>query len=263
MTSNPIIWQPAREQIEATAMWRFMRSTGHQDYDALYAWSIREPAAFWDALCAFCEVQFDTPPHTLLTRKDDIMDAGWFAGSRLNYAAHLLRHDGDGPALVFYGENGTRRELSRSELRAHVASVAAGLKKVGVSAGDRVAGFVPNCPEAVIAMLAATSLGAISSSCSPDFGINGVVDRFGQIEPKVLFAVNGYYYNGKTCDTRAVVEGVVDAVHSIECTVVIHFADDLGTAAGLAPAVSWEEFEVPTSALEFVPVEFDLSLIHI
>ena len=257
MTSNPIIWQPARERIEATAMWRFMRSRDYENYDALYAWSIREPATFWDALCTFCEVQFDTPPHTLLTRPDNIMDAGWFAGSRLNYAAHLLRHGGESTALVFYSENGTRRELTRSELRARVAAVAAGLRQAGVSKGDRVAGFVPNCPEAVIAMLATTSLGAIWSSCSPDFGITGVVDRFGQIEPKVLFAVNGYYYNGKTCDTRAVVEGVVDAVNSIERTVVIHFADGLDAATGLAHAVSWDEFEIPESALEFVPVEFD------
>jgi acetoacetyl-CoA synthetase len=257
MTSNPIIWQPAGERIEATAMWRFMRSRGFADYDALYAWSIRDPAAFWDALCAFCDVRFQTPPHTLLARPDNIMDAGWFAGSRLNYAAHLLRHGGDSAALVFHGENGTRRELSRDDLRTRVAAVAAGLREAGVSAGDRVAGFVPNCPEAVIAMLAATSLGAIWSSCSPDFGINGVVDRFGQIEPKVLFAVNGYYYNGKTCDTRPVVGGVVDAVTSIERTVVIPFVDELDATTGIASAVAWEEFEVPGPALEFVPVAFD------
>ena len=138
-----------------------------------------------------------------------------------------------------------------------MARVAQTLREFGVGPGDRVAGFMPNIPETLIAMLATASIGAVWSSCSPDFGFSGVLDRFGQIAPKVLFAVNGYYYNGKTCDTRAVVEGVVDAVHSIECTVVIHFADDLGTATGLAHAVSWEEFEVPTSALGFVPVEFD------
>ncbi len=238
-------------------MWRFMRAHGYDEYDALYAWSIDEPAAFWPALCEFCDVVFDSPPDRVLSRPDNIMAAGWFAGSRLNFAGHLLRFEGDRPAIVFCGEDGARRELSRDALRTQVAAVAAGLRNAGVTAGDRVAGFLPNCPEAVVAMLAATSIGAIWSSCSPDFGINGVVDRFGQIEPRILFAVNGYYYNGKVCDTREVVEGVVAAVASIEHTIVVPFAGEAAAGKPLANAVSWDEFAVAGEPLQFVPVAFD------
>ena len=131
-----------------------------------------------------------------------IMDAGWFEGAKLNFAAHILRHTGTEAAIVFCGEDGTRREVSRDALRDTVARVAVSLRASGVEKGDRVAGFLPNCPEAIIAMLATTSIGAIWSSCSPDFGTHGVVDRFGQIEPKVLFAANAYFYNGKICDSR-------------------------------------------------------------
>ena len=164
------------------------------------------------------------------------MDAGWFSGSRLNYAAHLLRHEGDEPALVFFGENGARRELSRDQLREEVAAIAAGLREAGVDPGDRVGGYLPNCPEAVIAMLATTSIGAIWSSCSPDFGINGVVDRFGQIEPKVLFAVNGYYYNGKTCDTRATVRGVVERLPASSALSLFRLPDVRGCGTRERPS---------------------------
>ena len=238
-------------------MHRFMQHTGHKDYDALYEWSIGEAPAFWESLCEFCDVRFDREPETTLARPNNIMDAGWFAGSQLNYAAHLLRYDGDKAAIAFFAEDGTRRELSRDELREQVAEIAAGLRAAGVSTGDRVGGFLPNCPEAVIAMLATTSLGAIWSSCSPDFGVNGVVDRFGQIEPKILFAVNGYYYNGKTCDTRPTIESVVGTVDSIRQTVMIPFAGGLGTEIPLANAIDWKDFAREGEALSFAPVDFD------
>jgi len=238
-------------------MHRFMQTTGQDDYESLYAWSVADPAAFWEALCDFCDVYFDKVAESTLERPANIMDAGWFAGSRLNYAAHLLRHSGDQAAIVFFGENGTRRELSRDVLRDQVAAVAAGLQKAGVGLGDRVGGFLPNCPEAIVAMLATTSIGAIWSSCSPDFGINGVVDRFGQIEPKVLFAANAYYYNGKTCDTRSIVEGVVNAVGSINQTVLVPFAEDFSVDTTLDNAVSWEDFGRQGKPLSFTPVEFN------
>jgi acetoacetyl-CoA synthetase len=257
MKPNPIIWQPSPGRAARSAMHRFMMTTGHDRYDTLYQWSIDESPAFWEALCAFCGVEFETPPAEILARPDNIMNAGWFGGSRLSYAAHLLRHGGDHPAIIFRGEDGARREVSFDELQAEVAAAAAGLRRLGVVKGDRVAGFVPNCPEAVIAMLATTSIGAIWSSCSPDFGVNGVVDRFGQIEPRVLIAVNGYYYNGKTCDSRKVVEGVVDRIPSIERTVVVPFAHDLDAAIACDNAVAWTEFCVPGSDLSFEPVEFD------
>jgi acetoacetyl-CoA synthetase len=234
MAPNPIIWQPDAARVSQSAMRHFMQAAGCDSYDQLHAWSIDDSPAFWESLCGFCGVEFDQPPATVLARPDNIMDAGWFEGSRLNFAKHLLRCGGDKAAVVYFGEDGKRRELSRDDLREQVAAIAAGLRAVGVTKGDRVGGFLPNCPEAIIAMLATASLGAIWSSCSPDFGINGVVDRFGQIRPKVLFAVNGYYYNGKTCDTRPIVEGVVAAVDSIATTVMVPFAADLATDTSVA-----------------------------
>ena len=257
MTDNPVMWTPGPERAQATSMHRFMQQAGYDGYDGLYAWSVAEAPAFWSALCDFCEVGFDTAPTAVLARPDNIMDAGWFEGSRLNYAKHLLRHTGDQAALVFFGEDAARRELSRDQLRDQVAAVAAGLRAAGIREGDRVGGFLPNCPEAIVAALATASLGAIWSSCSPDFGVNGVVDRFGQIEPKILFAVNGYYYNGKTCDTRSIVEGVVDAVGSIEHTIVIPFATGLSAATRLDNAVAWNDFCRPGEPLSFTPVAFD------
>ncbi len=257
MPENRVLWTPGKNRIEASSMHRFMRAAACGDYDALYAWSVDHSPEFWKLLCEFCDVRFDTPAETTLARPGNIMDAGWFTGSRLNYAEHLLRNTGDRAAVVFFAESGARRELSRDQLREEVAAVAAGLRSVGVVTGDRVAAFLPNCPEAVIAMLATTSIGAIWSSCSPDFGITGVVDRFGQIEPKVLFAATGYYYNGKTCDTRSTVEGVVNAIPSIERTVVVPFASDLSPDLGLDNAVSWTSFGRAGEPLAFAPMDFD------
>jgi len=194
---------------------------------------------------------------SILARPDNIMDAGWFEGAQLNFATHLLRHTGSEAAIVFCGEDGARRELSRDELRETVARVAASLRACGVAKGDRVAGFLPNCPEAIIAMLATVSIGAIWSSCSPDFGINGVVDRFGQIEPKVLFAANAYFYNGKVCDSLATVAGVAKAIPSLVQTVVVTFVDQAPVETGIDDAVLWQDFLAADASLEITPVEFN------
>jgi acetoacetyl-CoA synthetase len=238
-------------------MYRFMRQQQFDDYESLYQWSIDDSAAFWQALCAFCDIRFATPPETILRRPDNIMDAGWFAGSELNYAEHLLRHRDGREALVFSAENGQRHALTFDELRTAVADVAAGLKRAGVASGDRVGGYLPNCPEAIIAMLATTSIGAIWSSCSPDFGVNGVVDRFGQIEPKVLFTADAYFYNGKRFDCLDTVAQIVRAIPTIERTVVVPFA---GTAVDTSPvdnAVTLGVFAEPGASLVFEPVAFD------
>ncbi len=257
VTNNSIIWAPDESRVSASAMHRFMGSVGIEDYDAMYRWSVEDAPVFWQALCDFCDVRFDTAADTVLANPDDMMHAGWFAGSRLNYAAHLLRIAGDGDAIVFRGENGVRVSLGHDELRTAVAQIAAGLQLAGVGTGDRVAGFLPNCPEAVIAMLATASLGAVWSSCSPDFGINGVADRFGQIEPKVLFACNGYYYNGKTCDTRPTVEGVVQKIAGIKRVVIVPFASDVPGEVSIDEAVPWSDFAVVGALYSYVPVDFD------
>ena len=234
-----------------------MQQAGFDDYESLYQWSVDESPRFWETVCDFCDIRFDRKADHTLLRPENIMDAGWFDGGELNYAANLLRHDGDTVAIRFFGENGVRRELSQSQLRVEVASIAAGLRASGVGKGDRVAGFLPNCPEAVIATLAATSIGAIWSSCSPDFGINGVVDRFGQIQPKILFAPNGYIYNGKTFDTRAIVDGVAERIPEIERVVIVPFIDKLPTDTSCTSAVSWSEFKTAATSIAFTAVEFD------
>jgi acetoacetyl-CoA synthetase len=256
MPANPILWNPNEAKLQATAMYRFMREQGFENYDELYRWSIEDSPAFWQAVVDFCDVRFDSPFEQVLSRPGDIMHAGWFAGSTLNFAAHLMRHSGDRAALVFNGENGARRELSFDALRSEVAAVAAGLREAGVEPGDRVGGFLPNCLEAVIAMLATASIGATWSSCSPDFGVNGVVDRFGQIEPRALFATDGYYYNGKRIDSLPVVAGIAEAIPSIGTVVVAPFLEDGGdpTASGFVP---WRDFAITGAELAFEPVPFD------
>ncbi len=257
MGDNPILWEPSDERRRSSAMYRFMQQQGFDDYDSLYRWSIDESADFWQALCDFCDIRFTRPPDAILERPDNIMDAGWFHGSELNYAGHLLRHRGGRDALVFCGEDGARRALSFDELRAAVASVAAGLREAGVEQGDRVGGFLPNCPEAIVAMLAATSIGAIWSSCSPDFGVTGVVDRFGQIEPKVLFTANAYFYNGKRFECLDTVAQIIDAIPSIERTVVVPFAQGAIDTSGIANAATLDAFAIPGADLEFESVAFD------
>jgi acetoacetyl-CoA synthetase len=238
-------------------MYRFMSEHAFENYADLFEWSIQDSAAFWEALAGYSGVDFVVAAHTTLSRTDDIMDAGWFAGSTLNYAAHLLRHGGDRPALIFCGEDGSRRELSFDGLRSSVAETAAGLRRAGVAKGDRVGGYLPNCPEAIVAMLATASIGAIWSSCSPDFGATGVIDRFGQIEPKLLFVANGYLYNGKRIDCIAASAEIAATIPSIGSTVVVPFLDNASDINEIANGVAWDDFASPGEALEFAAVEFD------
>ena len=190
------------------------------------------------------------------------MDAGWFTGSTLNFAAHLTRHTGQRAAIIFCGENGARRKISFDQLRESVGAVAAGLRDAGVGFGDRVGGFLPNCPEAVIAMLATASIGATWSSCSPDFGVNGVVDRFGQIEPKVLFATDGYYYNGKRIDSLPVVAGIVESIPSIEATVIAPVLADGPDAFPDTAFVTWSDFQKPGAQLSVRRGTVQSSAVH-
>jgi acetoacetyl-CoA synthetase len=193
-----------------------------RDYTDLWRWSVDAREAFWRAAWDFCEVIGEPgPPPFLLD--DRMPGARFFPEARLNYAENLLRRSDAGTALIFRGENGDRRTLSWAELRVQVASVAEALRESGVGVGDRVAGILPNCPEAIVAMLAATSLGAIWSSCSPDFGVRGVLDRFGQIEPKVLFVADGYFYAGKTIPLNERIAEIRASLPSLERVVTVRF----------------------------------------
>jgi acetoacetyl-CoA synthetase len=224
------------------------------DFVALHAWSVREPETFWCALWDYADVIAEHRGETVLENAHAMPGARWFPQARLNFAENLLRDsqpgaamaDGDAIALQFQGENGESRSLSRVQLYAEVRAVARGLKSVGVATGDRVAGFLPNIPEAVVAMLATSSLGAIWSSCSPDFGINGVRDRFGQIEPTVLFTADGYRYAGKVHDSLAVVSALADSLPGLKAIVVVPFVDIAAQLDGEAhqlgiPYAQWIE----------------------
>lgn len=236
-------------------MFRFMTAAGHGDYESLYRWSVTELAAFWSAVASFVGIRFHQPAATVIAHPERIMAAGWFRGATLNYAEHLLRHRGRRDAIVAVDESGRRRTLSFDELRREVAGVAASLEALGVAKGDRVAGFLPNCPEAMIAMLATVSRGAIWSSCSPDFGVRGVIDRFGQIRPKVLFTADAYDYNGKRYDSLATARELGVAIDSIEATIAIDFTGSGGDVAG--GFHRWQDVRSAGAELVFVPVEFD------
>ena len=188
---NTPLWQPDPASVGDTRMAMFMRATGHASYADLWQWSVDQPEAFWSTLWDFCGAIGEKGTQILVDR-DRMPGARWFPEARLNYAENLLQNRDAGEALVFWGEGKVRRRMSRAELYAEVARFQQFLADAGVGEGDRVAGYLPNLPETLVAMLATTALGAIWSSASPDFGVQGVLDRFGQIEPKLLVAADGY-----------------------------------------------------------------------
>lgn len=257
LADNKILWSPSDERVQNSAMYRFMKSQSCDSYAELQSWAINNSAAFWQAVCDFGKVRFTKEASVVVHQPGDMTTAEWFKDAELSFPEHVLRQTGSRPAIIFRGENGARRALSYDELRSQVASISAGLRDAGVVKGDRVAGFLPNCPEAIVAMLAATSIGAIWSSCSPDFGINGVVDRFGQIAPKVLFCADGYFYNGKRFDSLDAVGGVLKQISSIEKTVVVPFTRDDVDIGGLGNGVMWQDIMVPNARLNCTPTEFN------
>jgi len=262
MSEQPL-WRPSAERIEhsnLTAFTRFLEAeTGlaFADYDALHHWSVTAPAAFWESVWRFAGVVHSQPWEQVLDHPERFPGARWFPGARLNFAENLLRRRDDGIALIGRLENGARRTLTHAELYASVARIAAGLRARGVGPGDRVAAFLPNVPEAIVAMLATASIGAIWSSCSPDFGTSGVLDRFGQIQPRVLFACDGYHYNGKALDTRARVAEIAAGLPGLEALVLVPV---LGGDGPLPPkALTWDQLagSGPVPELAFAQLPFD------
>jgi acetoacetyl-CoA synthetase len=259
------IWQPSAERSAASNLRRFIaahraRLSG-DDYAALYAWSIASPAEFWEAVSDFCAIEYTTRHTAVLRNADRMPGARWFEGATLNFAANLLAPRREGTAIVFANERGDRLALDWSGLRNQVASVAAALRSFGVGRGDRVAGFVANRPEAVVAMLATASLGAVWSSCSPDFGVDAVLDRFGQIAPKVLFATDGYFYNGKSIDSLPTVRALAERLRDLMAVVVIGYRNVRPDLRALPRAVSFGELLLGERAeLRFEPMPFDAPL---
>ena len=255
------LWRPEPERAAQTQIARFAQAFGFEGADAvqrLWQRSVEDPAAFWRAVWELGEVRAGVQAETVIENGDAMPGARWFPGARLNFAENLLRRNDEGDAIVFRGEDGSRRVLSWAVLQAQVQGLAAALRAEGIGVGGRVAGFVPNIPEAVIGMLATASIGAIWSSCSPDFGTRGVLDRFGQIEPRVLITVDGYRYAGKAIDISPKVEEIKAALPSLLRTVIVPF---LGGGAVLDGATAWADYlPADPPPLEFAQLPFDQPL---
>lgn len=257
------LWIPDQKTITSSNLQAFINRVKEvtglplENYSDLYRWSIEDRPAFWQLLSEFYRVQFHAPPSSALIN-DRMPGAQWFPDSTLNYAEHLLKRRDHKTALIFRGENGGRRTLSYDELYQSVAAAQQGLIQAGIKKDDRVAAFMPNCPETIILMLASTALGAIWSSCSPDFGIQGVLDRFGQIEPRLLLTVDGYFYGGKTINCMEKIERIQQKIPSLETTVVVPFANPEPNIKPLKNAVLWPDFcQSSNESVSIVPVEFN------
>ncbi len=260
---SAVLWTPDVKRISASNLRTFMseaeKVSGQPvpDYDSLFQWSIDDRPAFWELIADHYQVLFHKKPDQILGH-DEMPDSQWFSGSTLNYAEHTLRRRDNKTAIVFRGEDGTRTTLTYKELYQTVASAQQGLIDAGVGKNDRVAAFMPNCPETIIMMLAATGLGAIWSSCSPDFGLQGVLDRFGQIEPKVLLVTDGYLYSGKRIDCLNKVAQIQHEITSINTTVVVPFLDKTPDIKALTNSVFFADFsDIATNTVHFEPVPFN------
>jgi acetoacetyl-CoA synthetase len=260
MIMAKLLWEPTEEQIKQSNMYRFMTyinetyQQNFEEYGALYDWSVENIADFWAAFWDFADIIHSKAYDEVIDDVTKMPGAKWFAGARLNFAENLLRYRDDRVALVFKGEDQPSIRMTYAQLYDEVARLAKSLKELGIQPGDRVVGFMPNMPESIIAMLAATSVGATWSSCSPDFGIKGVLDRFGQIQPRVLFTANGYSFKGKKLDSLERIANILKELPSIEKVVVVPYTERHADISAIDNAVHYQDFRSSESGLE---VEFE------
>jgi acetoacetyl-CoA synthetase len=263
--SGELLWEPSAELAERSRLGEFMRwlererGLSFADYGELWQWSVDDLDGFWTAIWEFFEVQADGDPRPVLASRV-MPGAEWFPNAALNYAEHVFRGKADEEVAILHAsELRELDQLSWGELRRQVAAAAAGLRALGVERGDRVVAYLPNIPEAIVAFLATASVGAVWSGCSPDFGPRSVVDRFAQIEPKVLFAVDGYRYGGKDFDRREVVAQLQEAMPSLERTVVLPYLAAEPDLSPLREAIAWDGLLAtdPQAELRFERVPFD------
>jgi acetoacetyl-CoA synthetase len=266
------LWTPSHELIERSRLKEYMRwleaerGLSFEGYDELWRWSVDDLEGFWSSIWDFFGVRFDGNYESALGSRQ-MPGAEWFPGTSLNYAEHVFAGKDSGETAILHAsELRGLDELSWGELSAQVAAVAAGLRGLGVERGDRVVAYLPNIPEAIVAFLATASIGAIWSSCSPDFGPASVIDRFAQIEPKVLFAVDGYRYGGKNFDRREVVAELQAAMPSLVRTVVLPYLDPEPDLAALQNAMRWDELLVTGEGAELscarVPFDHPLWVLY-
>ncbi|MBW2103830.1 MAG: acetoacetate--CoA ligase [Deltaproteobacteria bacterium] len=251
-----ILWEPSSEAVKKTNMYKFFGFVNEKyglnisDYNTLWEWSVEDIPNFWAAVWDFVQIKASKPYDEVVDDPAKLPGARWFSGAELNFAENLLRYRDEQTALIFRGEDSVRRTVTYKELYDEVARTAKSLREAGVKSGDRVVGFVPNMPEAIIAMLAATSTGATWSSCSPDFGIKGVLDRFGQIKPKVLFTADGYWFKGKPLDSLERIGAILKELPSIEKVVVIPYTNERPDISAVPNAVHYADFKSAESGLE-------------
>ncbi len=266
------LWRPSEAGMAATHMRAFMREAARRsgadlpDFDAMHAWSVAEPAAYWDLMWDYAGVVAETKGEHVIADPDQMLGARFFPDAWLNYAENLLRHTGGAPALIMSREDGYRDEWSWDELRAFTAKIAHALDMHHVGEGDRVAAYLPNMPEAIGAMLGAAAGGRVWSSCSPDFGVQGVLDRFGQIGPKIIFTVDGYCYGGKRIDIRSKVAEVMRGLDTCDWVVVIPFMDEEPDLTGIPRAISLKDFlswsEPATLTFKQLPFDHPLYILY-
>ncbi|HEU4829181.1 MAG TPA: AMP-binding protein, partial [Gemmatimonadales bacterium] len=264
------IWTPSPERIARANVTRFIERAAHRgapvgDWWSLYDWSIAQPEEFWAAVWEFAGVIADDRPggrpwHEIvrgldrMAPPDPVLGPRWFTGARLNFAENLLRRGDTADALIFWNEQGPQARVSHAELAREAHAFASMLAAAGVGPGDRVAGFLPNLPETVIAMLGATLIGATWSSCSPDFGAGGILDRFGQIAPRVFVVADGYRYAGKEIDTLERAAEVVRTIPSIELVVVVPYLRSDPDLGSIGNAVLWSTALEPYRGRSVIPL---------
>jgi len=264
MPDKPL-WRPSQERIEEANLTRFARQAirdwklGINDYPAFYRWTAEKPEQFWESMWKFAGVRASARGSRVLVDGQRMPGARWYPDARLNFADNLLRRRDASTALVFWGEDRVRRRMSHGELYEQVSRLARSLRDLGVAPGDRVAAYLPNMPEAIAAMLAAASIGATFSTCSPDFGVRGVLDRFGQIAPKVLFAADGYFYNGKQIDSLGRVSEIAAGLPSLIRVVIVPYVSARPDVSRVPGALGFEDFLAPMTVgeLRFEPLPFD------
>jgi acetoacetyl-CoA synthetase len=268
---SELLWQPSEERRKQTNIYLFMQHVNDRHaknfatYHDLYRWSIEHSPAFWATLWDYGEVIHSQPYDQVVDNVHKMPGARWFEGAQLNFAENLLRYRDDHVALSFRGEGQPTVSMTYAELYDQVARLASSLREMGIKPGDRVAGFMPNMSETVVAMLATTSIGAIWSSCSPDFGIKGVLDRFGQIEPRVLFTANGYSYNGKQFDSLGRISEILKELPSIERVIVVPYTEEHPDPGRVPHGVLYGDFLAPAPQdLEFeqVPANHPLYIMY-
>jgi len=260
---DDVLYTPTVEQQATAQITHFLVAINKKynlsisDYHTLYTWSVENPALFWQEVWNFFNLIATTPATHTVTHGDKMPGAQWFPGAKLNFAENLLRFRDEQLAIIFCGENGQKQTLTYRALYQQVAKLAHALKKIGVQPHDRVAGFLPNLPQTIIAMLATTSLGAIWSSCSPDFGRQGILDRFGQIQPKILFTADGYYFKGQVFNSLPIIKSVINELPELQKIIVIPYAQQKTDITDLPHAIHYHDFinndaeEIPFTPLPF------------